>query len=281
MKLLTIQVCSSVGRTVCRTSPPSHYCRKLSRQQNYTSISPKKHQHFFGVGVNSENSIVGGNECKCTKYTFEKPRAVWELHARTQSRATELRGAAKTRTRPGHRAGHRVQGRSQDRDKRRTRPGHRAGPQVGHRVQGRGKDREKRRTRPGHRAQPKQGQEEDKTRATEPSHSHRVQGAAKTRTRGGRDPDTEAGHRAQLDKDKRRTRPGHRAGPQSPATEFRGAASERGQLHFSKIEPNPNSKLFGEKHGTSSISVFVERLKGQCPLLTRFCIPSLKEKAHI
>ena len=47
-------------------------------------------------------------------------------------------------------------------------------------------------------------------------------GAAKTRTRGGQDPDTEAGHRAQPDKDKR-TRPGDRAGPQSPATEFRGA----------------------------------------------------------
>ena len=54
------------------------------------------------------------------------------------------------------------------------------------------------------------------------------------------------GHRDRRDKDKRGTRPGHRAGPQNPATEFRGAASECGQLFFSKIEPY--SKLFGEKH---------------------------------
>ena len=41
---------------------------------------------------------------------------------------------------------------------------------------------------------------------------------------------TETSHRIQgrgQDKDKRRTRPGHRAGPQSPATEFRGAAKTR------------------------------------------------------
>ena len=41
--------------------------------------------------------------------------------------------------------------------------------------------------------------------------SHRVQGRSQ-------DKDKE---------DKRRTRPGHRAGPQSPATEFRGAAKTR------------------------------------------------------
>ena len=76
-------------------------------------------------------------------------------------------------------------------------------------------------------------------------------------------PDTELGHRAQpqssgrsQDKDKRRTRTGHRAGPQSPARQgqeedkarahsqatkpshrVQGAASECGQLYFSKIEP--------------------------------------------
>ena len=41
---------------------------------------------------------------------------------------------------------------------------------------------------------------------------------------------TETSHRVPgcgQDKDKRRTRPGHRAGPQSPATEFRGAAKTR------------------------------------------------------
>ena len=65
-------------------------------QTNYTSIDPKQRLHFFGVGVNSENSNVGGNECK---YTFLKPPAVWQLHARTQSRATE--------------PSHRVQGRGQ------------------------------------------------------------------------------------------------------------------------------------------------------------------------
>ena len=59
--------------------------------------------------------------------------------ARPQSPATEFMGAAKRRTRGAQEEdktwtqsratepSHRVQGRSQDKDKRRTRPGHRAG----------------------------------------------------------------------------------------------------------------------------------------------------------
>ena len=107
----------------------------------------------------------------------------------------------------------------------------------------------------GSGARPRQGQEEDKTR-TQSRATDR--GAAKTRARGGQDPDTEPGqtgarrrqgqeedkartqsratqpsHGVQgrgQDKEKRRTRPGHRARPQSPATEFTGAGSKCGQL---------------------------------------------------
>ena len=82
------------GDTVDRWQSPWSFGRQ--HFWNYTSIDPKQRQHFFGVGVNSENSNVGGNECK---YTFLKPPAVWQLHARTQSRATE--------------PSHRVQGRGQ------------------------------------------------------------------------------------------------------------------------------------------------------------------------
>ena len=112
---------------------------------------------------------------------------------------------------------HRVQGRGQDKDKRRTRPGHRARPQ---------------RTRPSHRAQPQRtrgGQGLD----TEPS--HRGQGPATEPSQKGQEED-KAWTQSPATEDKRRTRPGHRAQPQSP-TEFRGAASECGQLFFSKIEP--------------------------------------------
>ena len=78
--------------------------------------------------------------------------------------------------------------------------------------------------------------------ATEPSHKRRTRpqsparGAAKRRTRGGQGPATEPSHRVDRvqgrgqEEDKRRTRPSHRAQPQSSATEFRGAASECGQL---------------------------------------------------
>ena len=78
----------------------------------------------------------------------------------------------------------------------------------------------------GSGARPRQGQEEDKTR-TQSRATDR--GAAKTRARGGQDPDTEPGHRQGRgeDKGKRRIRPGHRAGPHSPATEFKGAAKTR------------------------------------------------------
>ena len=59
-----------------------------------------------------------------------------------------------------------------------------------------------------------------------------------TSTRGGQDPDTEPGHRVQgrgQDKDKWRTRPGHRAGPQGPAIEF--SAASVASSFFSKIKP--------------------------------------------
>ena len=60
---------------------------------------------------------------------------------------------------------------------------------------------------------------------------------------------TETSHRVQgrgQDKDKRRTRPGHRAGPQSPATEFRGAAKTRtrGGQEEDKAQPqSPATEL--------------------------------------
>ena len=82
-------------------------------------------------------------------------------------------------------------------------------------------------SKPGHRDQPqssgaqtRQGQEEDKTK-----------------TRRKHYPATEPSHKGQ-EEDK--------AWTQSPATEFRGAASECGQLFFKYT--TPNSKLFGEKH---------------------------------
>ena len=65
--------CSGCARNI-QESLEEATCFSLS---NYTSIDPKQRQHLFGVGVNSENSNVGGNECK---YTFLKPPAVWELH---------------------------------------------------------------------------------------------------------------------------------------------------------------------------------------------------------
>ena len=87
-------------------------------------------------------------------------------------------------------------------------------------------------SKPGHRDEPRprQGQEEDKTR-TQSRATDR--GAAKTRAKVGEEEDKariqsraiQPSHRVQG-----RTRPGHRAGPYSPATEFRGAASECGQL---------------------------------------------------
>ena len=81
---------------------------------------------------------------------------------------------------------------------------------------------------------------------------------------------TAKSHRAQQEEDKawtqspatefrgaakRRTRPGHRAQPQSsgeeeetsPPTEFRGAASACGQLFFSKIERTPTVNCLGKK----------------------------------
>ena len=64
--------------------------------------------------------------------------------------------------------------------------------------------------------------------ATEPSHRvDRVQGRGQ-------------------EEDKRRTRPSHRAQPQSPATEFRGAASECGQL-FSFKDRTPTVNCLGKK----------------------------------
>ena len=55
---------------------------------------------------------------------------------------------------------------------------------------------------------------------------------------------TETSHRVQgrgQDKDKRRTRPGHRAGPQSPATEFRGAAETRAREGQEEDKAQPQS----------------------------------------
>ena len=165
---------------------------------------------------------------------------------------------------------HRVQGRGQDKDKRRTRPGHTAQPQRRRTRRGQEEDKaqpqspareDKRRTRPGHRAQPQKtrggqglpshrGQKEDKTR----THSPVTEEEDKKRTRGGQGPatedglDTEPSHRGQ-EEDKAWTRSPatedteqspateDKAWTQSPATEFRGAASECGQLFFSKIEP--------------------------------------------
>ena len=90
-----------------------------------------------------------------------------EDKTRTQSRATELRGAAKTRTRGG-----------QEEDK--------AQPQRTRGGQGRTQSpatEDKRRTRPGHRTDPShRGQEEDKawtqSPATEPSHRAQPQSSA-------------------------------------------------------------------------------------------------------
>ena len=92
-------------------------------------------------------------------------------------------------------------------DPKQHRAGHKARPQTtepGHRVHGRGHKKDKRRTRrqeedtePSQRGQ----QEEDKTdnkRRTRPGHRARPQSS-----------------RGQ-ENDKRRTRPGHRAGPQRP-----------------------------------------------------------------
>ena len=126
---------------------------------------PQAASAFFRRRRQLRKFNVGGNQ---SKYTFLKPPAVWELHARTQSRDTE--------------PSHRVQGRGQDKDMRRTRPGHRAGPQ---------------------------------SPATE------FRGAA-TRTRGGHRAGPQSPARQGQEEDKART--------QSPATEFRGAASECGQL---------------------------------------------------
>ena len=96
-------------------------------------------------------------------------------------------------------------------------PGHRAGPQsAATEFRGAAKSR----TRPGHRAGPQ-------SPATE------FRGAAKTRTRGGQEAGPQSsGARPRQGQDPD-TEPGHRAQP----TEFRGAASECGQLYFSKIEP--------------------------------------------
>ena len=74
---------------------------------------------------------------------------------------------------------------------------------------------------------------------TEPG--HRVQGRGqsvcpglvsedKRRTREGQEEDKKG---QQQEKDNRRTKPKHKAWPQSPATESRGAASQCGQLFFS------------------------------------------------
>ena len=87
------------GTLTCPTPPQLlRHAVCMYKKQPYTSIDPKQRQHFFGVGVNSENSNAGGNECK---YTFLKPPAVWELHPRTQSRATQPSHSSGARPRQG------------------------------------------------------------------------------------------------------------------------------------------------------------------------------------
>ena len=64
---------------------------------------------------------------------------------------------------------------------------------------------------------------------------------------------TETSHRVQgrgQDKDKRRTRPGHRAGPQSPATEFRGAAETRAREGQEEDKAQPQSPTTQKKRRT-------------------------------
>ena len=100
--------------------------------------------------------------------------------------------------------------------------------------------------------QDKRRQEEDKTRSQSPTElrgaaSQCVQGWSarpedRTRTRGGQDPPTGPQSPTEFrGAAKIRTRGGQgpdtEPGAQSPATEFRGAASQCGQLFFSKIEP--------------------------------------------
>ena len=85
-----------------------------------------------------------------------------------------------------------------------------------------------RRTRPRHRAGPQSpATQSPATEYTEFMGAARGQERDKRSARGGQDPDAEPGHRVQghhgQDKDKEDK-------PQSPAAEFRGAASECGQL---------------------------------------------------
>ena len=196
--------------------------------------------------------FVGIDIATCSAIREDKTRAGQEEgNTQSQSPATEFRGAASQcvhggghgqRTKggqdPATQPGHKVHG--QEKDQRRRRKGQEeleedksCDTEPSHTVQVRGQ--EKRRARPD---TPRQGQQEDK--GTRPGHragpqspATELRGAAKTRPRGGQGPDTEPYHTAQSqnagrgqDKEKRRTKPGHRAQP----TEFRGAASECGQF---------------------------------------------------
>ena len=124
---------------------------------------------------------------------------------------TEFRGAAKRRTRRGHRPSHRVdrvQGRGQEED---TEPSHRAQP------------RPQRRTG----ARPRGGQEEDKAQPQSPATE-----LTEFRGQDGQEEDKaqpqSPGHR--VDRVQGRGQEEDKAQPQSPATElteFRGAAKRR------------------------------------------------------
>ena len=102
---------------------------------------------------------------------------------------------------------------------------------------------DKRRTRPGHRVQGRgqsvwpglvsvaRGQQQDKRRTrqdTATEQGHRVQG---------RDQSVWPGLVSVARGQQQDKRGQDKTRPQSPATEFRGAASQCGQLFFSKIEP--------------------------------------------
>ena len=191
---------------------------------SHTSIDPKQFQNdslgpilysqkrFLGTPylppqeqIALSRIFVGIDIANCSAIREDKRRAGQEEDkTRSQSRATELK-VAKTRPRGG-----------QDPD---TEPGHRAQPQSSWARPREGQEEDTRRTRggqdldtePGHRAWPQSSGARPR---------EEFMGAAKRRTRGAQeeDEDTEPGHRVQgRGQDKGRTRPGHRAGPQSQA----------------------------------------------------------------
>ena len=156
---------------------------------------------------------------------------------------TRLRGGQGLDTEPSYRVD-RVEGRGHEKDNRRARPGHRAPPQspTTELTEFRGAAKRRPRGGQGPATELTEFRGAEDKRRTRPSHRAQPQSSG-ARSRGGQGPATEPSHR--VDRVQGRGQEEDKAQPQSPATDFRGAASECGQL-FSFYHRTPTVNCLGK-----------------------------------